>query len=108
MRIIILSLFCLTIYSCSPSLETTYSKATLSVTKAGSVSDIVSPESVEDWSSRVITILNEEKIDIIEFWLDDSEKEPSMCGCWSCTVSGYQLKVTTTARPERMRELGFE
>lgn len=108
MRSIILSLLCLSIYSCSTDIETTYSKSTQLSTEYNSVSDIIYGESLEDWTSRVIAILEEEKIDVIEFWLDDNEKEPSFCGCWSCTISGYQLKVTSTADKDRMKEFGFE
>lgn len=107
MRLIILSLFCLMTYSCSQDTETTYSKST-QITTQGSASDIESGESLEDWTLRIITMLDEENIDVITFWIDDSKKKPSMCGCWSCMISGYILKVTTTAGSERMIELGFE
>jgi len=108
MRFIIISLFCLITYSCSVDTESTYSKSTETTIKSSSVTDIIFGETLEDWSLRVIAVLEEENVDVLEYWLDDSEKQPSTCGCWSCSVSGYQLKVITTVGKESMRALGFE
>ena len=89
-------------------METTYSKSSELDSKVGTLSDIEVGESVEDWSLRIVDMLEIENVEVIEYWLDDSEKGISMCGCWSCRTSGYKLKVTTTSDAERMREFGFE
>jgi len=106
MRLFILSVFCLIAFSCSTEIETTYSKKT--ITDSGYVTDIVYGETLDDWTARVVEILTEDKIDVIYYWLDSSEKQPSMCGCWSCTISGYKLKVITAADENHMGEFGFE
>jgi len=93
--------------SCVSTVETTYSKEIFGSHDTYET-DIMTNESAEDWSIRVISILEENKVDVIEYWLDDSDKKPSMCGCWSCTNSGYTLKVITTTPVGKMEELGFE